>query len=183
VAEAGTSGSSGKEGNADAILAALAEKELTGTVSNTRLAMRKQRDGVTGFEIPFAPKVIELGLDEDGDPVTAVVIDWGNPKRAAPQQRKSRDVALLCTVLADIIKREGFPFQPDVGGPTVQAVHGSKLKAAFVERRHVRGDTAEKRRDQKRKAWDRAVTAAQAARDISVRDIGGDEAIWIAGQI
>ena len=76
--ESGTRGSSNKEGNADAVLATLADKELNGTISNTRLAVRKQRDGRSGFEIPFTPQVVELGLDEDGDPITAVVLDWGS---------------------------------------------------------------------------------------------------------
>jgi hypothetical protein len=175
--EAGTSGSSGKEGNADAVLAALADKELTGVISNTRLAMRKQRDGASGFEIPFAPKVVELGLDEDGDPITAVVLDWGKPKRMTPQPRKSK-VVLLCSILAEAAKREGFPFQPDVGGLSVQAVHASVLKAVFFDRRHVNGDTAAKRHDQKRKAWDRALETAQLAGLIGIRDIGNDQIIW-----
>jgi AAA domain len=60
VAEAGTRGSSAKEGNADTVLATLAEREDTGTISRTRMAARKQRDGMSGFEVPFTPEVIEL---------------------------------------------------------------------------------------------------------------------------
>ena len=56
VVEAGTRGSSGKEGNADTVLATLAEREITGAVSNSRMAARKQRDGVSGFEVPFTPE-------------------------------------------------------------------------------------------------------------------------------
>jgi AAA domain len=90
--ESGTRGSSNKEGNADAVLATLADKEINGTISNTRLAVRKQRDGRSGFEIPFTPQVVELGLDEDGDPITAVVLDWGNPRMTAHPVRKSKDL-------------------------------------------------------------------------------------------
>jgi AAA domain len=77
IVEAGTRGSSGKEGNADTVLATLAEREITGTISNTRMAARKQRDGMSGFETPFTPETVEQGLDEDGDPITAIVLDWG----------------------------------------------------------------------------------------------------------
>ena len=38
---------------------------------NIRLAVRKQRDGLSGFEIPFTARMAETGTDEDGDPVTA----------------------------------------------------------------------------------------------------------------
>src|SRR5262249_47779320 len=58
VLEAGTRGSSGKEGSADTVLATLAERELTGAISNTRMTARKQRDGVSGFEVPFTPERI-----------------------------------------------------------------------------------------------------------------------------
>jgi len=108
MAEAGTRGSSNKEGNADAVLATLADKDLNGAVTNTRLAVRKQRDGKSGFEIPFVPQVIELGLDEDGDPVTAVVIDWGSPRKP---RRNPKGAALhLCTVLAETLAKKGFRF-------------------------------------------------------------------------
>src|SRR4029453_13965544 len=50
VVESGTRGSSGREGNADTALATLAEREITGTISQTRMAARKQRDGASGFE-------------------------------------------------------------------------------------------------------------------------------------
>jgi AAA domain-containing protein len=53
--ETGTRGSSAKEGHADTVLALLADREINGTVSNTRLALRKQRDGIAGIEIPFSP--------------------------------------------------------------------------------------------------------------------------------
>jgi len=46
----GTRGSSAKEGAADVVLALLAERALNGTVSNTRLAVRKLRDGSAGLD-------------------------------------------------------------------------------------------------------------------------------------
>jgi hypothetical protein len=58
------------------VLALLAERELNGTVGNTRLAIRKMREGSSGIELPFTPKIVQTGTDEDGDPMTRVVIDW-----------------------------------------------------------------------------------------------------------
>ena len=46
--EAGTRGASSKEGAADVVLACLGDKELNGSVTNTRLAVRKNRGGQQG---------------------------------------------------------------------------------------------------------------------------------------
>ena len=54
VVETGTRGSSAKEGASDTVIALLADRALNGTVKNTRIALRKQRDGVSGLEIPFS---------------------------------------------------------------------------------------------------------------------------------
>jgi hypothetical protein len=51
VVETGTRGSSAKEGAADTVIALLGDRELSGGLKNTRLAVRKQRDGVSGFEL------------------------------------------------------------------------------------------------------------------------------------
>jgi hypothetical protein len=51
--EAGTRGTSAKEGAADAILACLGEREVSGAVTNTRLALRKVRGGPQGQEFPY----------------------------------------------------------------------------------------------------------------------------------
>ena len=67
VIETGTRGSSAKEGAVDTIIAALGDRAVSGEVKNTRLAMRKQRDGLSGFEIPYTPRTIVTGEDEDGD--------------------------------------------------------------------------------------------------------------------
>jgi RecA-family ATPase len=108
VIEAGTRGSSGKEGGADTVLAALADRELNGNVTNTRIAVRKQRDGLSGFEIPFTPEKTEIGLDEDGDPITALTLSWGKQRQEPGRRQKPKDVALLCHLLAELASKKGF---------------------------------------------------------------------------
>ena len=77
VIETGTRGSSAKEGAADTVIVLLGDRELSGGIKNTRLALRKQRDGISGLEVPFSVINKEAGVDEDGDAVTAPpVIDW-----------------------------------------------------------------------------------------------------------
>jgi len=50
---AGTRGAGAKESSGDVILACLGDKQLSGSVTNTRLAVRKHRGGQQGQEYPF----------------------------------------------------------------------------------------------------------------------------------
>lgn len=79
IVETGTRGSSVKEGHADVVLALVGDRQLNGTITNTHLALRKMRDGPSGLEIPFTPRDVVTGTDEDGEPETRKVIDWGGP--------------------------------------------------------------------------------------------------------
>jgi hypothetical protein len=75
--EAGTRGAYSKESSGDVVLACLGNKELNGSVSNMRLAVRKHRGGRQGQEYPFTLRVVEAPEpDEDGEPVTTMVVDW-----------------------------------------------------------------------------------------------------------
>jgi AAA domain len=83
--EAGTRGASSKESSGDLVLACLGDKQLSGSVTNTRLAVRKHRGGRQGQEYPFSLRMVEAPeKDEDGDPITTMVIDW------LPELRRSR---------------------------------------------------------------------------------------------
>ena len=75
--EAGTRGASSKEAAGDLVLACLGDKELSGNVINTRLAVRKNRGGQQGQEYPFTLRMVEAPEpDEDGEPITTMVVDW-----------------------------------------------------------------------------------------------------------
>jgi AAA domain len=180
IVEAGTRGSSGKEGNADTVLATLVEREVTGTISNTRMAARKQRDGMSGFETPFTPETVELGVDEDGDQITAIVLDWGKQQQARPasRPRKSKDVALFCQVLADVVGTKGFPFQPKPNGPTVQACHEVDFRGEFYAHCPTKG-TAKQRRDRTgtsyRRAWRKVVERGL----VGCKEIDGANVLWL----
>src|SRR5262249_24145032 len=81
--EAGTRGASSKESSGDLVLACLGNKELSGSVTNTRLAVRKNRGGRQGQEYPFQLRMVEAPeKDEDGDPITTMVVDCSSPGTA-----------------------------------------------------------------------------------------------------
>src|SRR6516162_5728650 len=82
---AGARGSSAKEASADFVLACLGDREQSGSVTNTRLAVRKCRCGPQGQEFPFTVRKVEDPIpDEDGDPITTLVIEWTAGPTARP---------------------------------------------------------------------------------------------------
>jgi hypothetical protein len=81
--EAGTRGASSKESSGDLVLACLGDKQLSGSVTNTRLAVRKHRGGRQGQEYPFSLRMVEAPeKDEDGEAITTMVVDWLPPGAA-----------------------------------------------------------------------------------------------------
>ena len=128
--EAGTRGAISKESSGDVVLVCLGDKELSGSVTNTRLAIRKHRGGRQGQEYPFALRVVEAPeKDEDGDPITTMVVDWlpaGAAEAASspgaadpwakPKRQDQRTAALrLKRVLMTILAEQGveLPIEPD----------------------------------------------------------------------
>ena len=80
---AGTRGATSTESSADVVLACLGDKQVSGSVINTRLAIRKHSGGAQGQEHPFALRIVEAPEpDEDGDPITTMVVDWLPPGSA-----------------------------------------------------------------------------------------------------
>jgi hypothetical protein len=134
VVEAGTTGSAGKEGNADAVLANLGDRENNGSLSNLRMVVRKQRDAVSGIELPFEPEVVELGLDDDGDPITAMALKFGEPRKVQAPIKKSPNDQMLDRALAGALRDQGIIFTPDEGeGEQVQAVAEQAVRWVFYE--------------------------------------------------
>ncbi|MFM7348987.1 MAG: AAA family ATPase [Erythrobacter sp.] len=72
---AGVRGSSAWTASADVILAATGEiSEISGEVKDRKVALTKSRYAETGPISDFELRSVNLGLDEDGDPITAAVI-------------------------------------------------------------------------------------------------------------
>ena len=132
VIETGTRGSSAKEGAADTVIAVLADRELGGGVKNTRLAVRKQRDGVSGFEIPFTARMVETGTDDDGDPVTAPIIDWqATQQTAQADARWTPSMRLLRRILMTTLVDSGQDVRPFLDGPEVRACDIELVRTEF----------------------------------------------------
>src|SRR5262249_28789780 len=88
----GTRGASAQEGAVDTILAALGDRREDGKIEDTRLAVRKVRDGETGVELPFRGKKVDMGVDDYGEAVSTLVIDWDVQR--APKEGKQKKQSL-----------------------------------------------------------------------------------------
>lgn len=72
---AGVRGSSAWTASADVILAATGEiSEITGEVKDRKLALTKSRYAETGPIADFELRSVNLGVDEDGDPISAAIV-------------------------------------------------------------------------------------------------------------
>jgi len=180
VIETGTRGSSAKEGAADTVLALLADRELSGGVKNTRLAVRKQRDGVSGFEIPFSVRTVETGRDDDDDPVTAQIIDWQSPQR--PDQKAdagwTQALQLLRRVLMTTLAEHAKNAQPFIDGPLVPACDVELVRAEYYRQYPAEGNE-EQKQAARRQAFNRHLKQAVQRSVAAVREIEGVQLIWL----
>jgi hypothetical protein len=179
VVDTGTRGSINKESHADTVLALLADREINGSLTNTRLAIRKQRDGIAGIEIPFSPKMIDCGLDEDGDPVTKTAIIWNTQPIKPADAAWSKSLRLLRQVLMTMLVDAGTEVTPFADGPTVRAVNIETVRGEFYKQYPADGDEKQKA-ETRRKAFGRAIKDAQAKHLVALREINNVQLIWLA---
>jgi hypothetical protein len=81
------------------------EVEATDDVSTATIV--KQRDGMSGGSRSFRLRVVELGRDEDGDPVTSCVLEWTDAPPPRETGRPSKNPQVALDALKETLHREG----------------------------------------------------------------------------
>src|SRR5262245_39761339 len=190
--EAGTRGASSKESSGDLVLACLGERQVSGSVTNTRLAVRKHRGGQQGQEYPFTLRVVEAPeKDEDGDPITTMVVDWLPPGTAPvpstpddpwtkPKRQDQRTAALrLKRVLMAILAEQGvdLPIAPD--GPVVRMVAEKFVRKAFYAATPADGTPEQKGRFRRQKFL-AALDWAEQEQLIGAGEVNEMSYLWLA---
>jgi hypothetical protein len=179
--ETGTRGSSSKEGHADVVLALLGDREVNGTITNTRFAVRKMRDGSSGLELPFAPRDVPIGTDEDGEAITRVVIDWDKQTAIKPDHdRWSKSLQLLRRILMTMLVG-GSEVTPFADGPVVRAIDLKLVRTEFYKQYPADGDTKQQT-NVRRQAFGRVVKDAQAKALIATREVNGVQLVWLVAK-
>ena len=188
MVETGTRGASAKEGAADAVLALIGDRALTGKVSNCKMAVRKLRGGPTGAEIPYTATELDLGIDRDGDPITTLTIEWdtttGKPAEQKQQPRRWRKaLATLRRVLQVALAESGQHTRPfGSEGPLVRAVDRESVRSKFYKSVIVESQTEAQRNEAKKKAFGRCMKDAADAELIGVREVNGQTLIWLINE-
>lgn len=174
--ETGTRGSSTKEASADFVLAFLADRDIGGNISNTRMAVRKLRGGATGAETPFNLKVVDIG---DGE--TTCIIEWKadrEPQSNTRGTKESRATRMFRISMNNAMATNGKTVRPfGYEGAEVRAVELRHVRDEFVAAWPADGETAEKIQDAKRSAFNRALKNVPV-REICSREIGGVDYLW-----
>jgi hypothetical protein len=180
--EAGTRGASSKEAAADLVLACLGDKELSGNVVDTRLAVRKNRGGRQGREYPFALRIVETPEpDEDGEPVNTMVVDWNvtaadgaytqsDPWAAARRQDQRTAVLRLKRVLMELLADQGVALSIPPDGSTARMIDQETVRERFYARTPANG-TPEQKVEFRRKRFNRAVDWAENQELIAIEEI------------
>ena len=182
--EAGTRGASSKEAAGDLVLACLGDKELSGNVINTTLAVRKNRGGQQGRQYPFTLRMVQAPEpDEDGEPISTMVVDWvpASPGGAQPQpdpwaqarRQDQRTAGLrLKRVLMGALADQGveLPILPD--GPLVRMIDQEIVRQQFYAHTPADG-TPEQKGHSRRQKFLRALDWAEQKQLIGVKEIDG----------
>jgi hypothetical protein len=198
--EKGIRGNSSREDAGDVVLACLGDRTVSGSVSNTRLAIRKHKSGPQGQEYPFTLRKVEAPeLDEDGEPITTMVVDWlpgggtagsgavggaGRPPRdpwAESRRQDQRTVMLrLKRVLMEILADQGVDLAIPPDGPVVRMVDQVAARAAFYACTPATEGTAKQQQDRRRAQFNSALERAEEARLIGIRQIGEVTYLWLS---
>jgi hypothetical protein len=163
-AETGVRGASAYGAGADAILSVLGGTDhLSGKIGGRSVALTKSRRGGTGPLGSFEVKSYVLGLDEDGDPMTAGYIEFSDDAGEATPQAvvakvKSKIPRDFTEAFNEALASYGQDYKiPE--GPTVKAVSVTEVRNNFM-RRYITGNP-ETKTSAKYKAFSRAIEAAK----------------------
>jgi hypothetical protein len=188
--EAGTRGTSAKEGAADIILACLGEREVSGAVANTRLALRKVRGGPQGQEFPFKPRVVPVPEpSEDSGAETTCVIDWEAAAATSDDrwETSARQVETKLTMrtlrrsMMKLLAEHGVELAPEPGAPTALMIDQERVREEFYANTTADGNPRQKQ-EKKRKSFNRTIARAVSENLIDRRDIEGVTYLWLINQ-
>ena len=174
-ATSGTRGTSAKEAAVDVVLAILADKDVNGTVTNTRMAVRKLRGGKTGEETPFQLEVVEISNEDEEETETTCTVVWEDTRvgAAEPSKRIPKGLKIFHAAMTIALLDHGAELRP-LGdeGPLIRAVAEPKLRDEFVA--SYPADNL----DAKGKAYRRALKDAREQGLIGSRTVVGVDQIW-----
>ena len=179
--DVGTKNSGTKEDNADLVLAMLCDRDVGGSISNTRMKIRKLRRGKSGTEFPFDLTVVDIG---DGE--TTCSISWKKERSdSAHTSSKSwtKTLQVFRTVMEVMTLDRSAEMRPyGSEGPIVKAVELSVARTEFMLAYPSDAEDQRAREAAKRSAFNRALKDARNRMLICSRDIDGKDYLWLMNE-
>ena len=174
VENAGMRGSSALLGAADCVIAISSDETGARTAR-----IEKQKDGEDGLSFTFKLQKVTLGQDRKGrDVTTCLLSDVTDLTRAERKTRTGPSIPsslrLFMDIFADVISEHGTDERPIADMPVVRCIGIEKLRTAFYRRR---GDES---LNTKRSAFNRALSAATAAKFILAAENDSGALLWKA---
>ena len=160
-------------GAADAQLAV--KRDQTGNVIVT---VEWMKDGPEGETIVSRLEQVEVGSDEDGEPITSCVVEPANDTQPSASSRWPKGLVFYHRSLLAALDSFGQDTLPFADGPRVRAVNREHVRAEFKRIYPVDGDTEAKKDDALRKAFKRAESDAITRNLIVCREVGDAMRVW-----
>ena len=162
-----------------AIEVQLAVKKTGGTFTVTTEMVK---DGPEGEVMTCRLEIVEIGIDDDGNPIRSCIVEpaEGDDAAVAPREVKvSKPLRIFNAALTVALGAKGKPTRPYGGseGATVRAVPVANVRAEFMNAYPVASETPEARDAAKWKAFQRALSAATPDL-VTARDINGTDYLW-----
>lgn len=175
--EAGLRGSSAKEAGIDVLLQINGER---GQTEGLELEVAKVRGGMVGLKLPFSLKLVEQGVDEDGDEITERIVDWGGERQSLkPTARQPRSVQMLVRAICDLEPEGKTNPRGDIW---VRAVEEVRLREEFYKRYTAAGD--ESHRNAKYNAFRRAIELGLHSRVLDKQEYPDDRSlVWVVAHV
>jgi hypothetical protein len=164
-------GHSSLPGAVDAQLA-VSRSEETITVT-----VEMMRDGPEETQVVSQTKVIEVGHDQNGKPLTSLVLV---PSDAEPTARNDWPASLnvFYAALKHALNEHGEAFQPEAGALPVRAVTQSFVRKRFYDTYAEAEEDPKKRAANQKKAFGRTLKEAQSRGAIRTLANDGRAMIW-----
>jgi Fe-S-cluster containining protein len=123
--------------------------------------------------------MVETGTDDDGDPITAPIIDWqATQQTTQTDARWTPSMQLLRRVLMTILADCGQNVRPFLDGSEVLACDIELVRREFY-RQYPADGTEKQKSDARRKAFSRCIKETVARSLVASREVDGVQLIWL----
>lgn len=182
--ETGLRGSSAYRGGADAVLSVTADRNhVTGEVTTRALNLSKTRHGEEGPIAAFTLRFVQLGIDEDGDPFGACVVDPAldqpppSTRKAPPKD--SLPIVALRGAFDEVLASHGreVRVRGESDGQMVRAITVDEIRDEFRRRYATGEEEDEKVKARVRQALKRALDACPK-HGFATASWAGGEWLW-----